>query len=50
MPHYTAYPTSKDTPNRNQRKAKRKAIFEANRIAAREERKARREARKAAAQ
>lgn len=46
MPNFQAYPTVATTPNRKQRKAKRHAIFEANRIAYREARKARRAARK----
>lgn len=42
MPHYIAYPTVANTPNRNQRKAKRKTIFEENKTMARRERKAKR--------
>lgn len=48
MPHYQAYPTVADTPNRKQRKAKRKNVFAANKSAAAEERRARRKARKEA--
>lgn len=50
MPKFTAYPTVANTPNRKQRKAKRRTVFEANRVAYREERTARRAARKAAIQ
>lgn len=39
-----AYPDRKTVPNRNQRKTQRKIIFEENRIACREAKKARREA------
>lgn len=46
MPNYMAYPTTKDTPNRKQRKAKRKAIFAHNRAQGAVERRARRDARK----
>lgn len=46
MPNFLAYPTVKDMPNRKQRKARRKNVFEANRVAFREARKARRAARK----
>lgn len=46
MPHYIPYPTVKDTPNRKQRKAKRKNIFAENKFMAKAERKAKRLARK----
>ena len=46
MPNYQAYPTVKDTPNRKQRKSKRKNIFWANKAQASVERRARRDARK----
>lgn len=46
MPHYIAYPTAKDTPNRKQRKAKRRTIFAENKFMAKAERKALRLARK----
>lgn len=40
------YPTVKDMPNRKQRKALRRTIFEANKVEARVARKARREVQK----
>lgn len=46
MPNYQAYPTVKDTPNRKQRKSKRKAIFAHNAAQGAVERRARRAARK----
>ena len=46
MPKYQAYPTVKDTPNRKQRKMKRKSTFNFNQNQAEIERKARREERK----
>lgn len=44
--HYQAYPTAKDTPNRKQRKAKRKSIFWDNKFAGRAEKAAARRARR----
>lgn len=46
MPNYKAYPTVTTTPNRKQRKAQRKTVFEYNKAQAAVERRARREARK----
>lgn len=42
MPNYTAYPKSKDTPNRKTRKGDRHKIFQKNRIAKKVERNAKR--------
>ena len=47
-PNYKAYPTVADTPNRKQRKARRRTIFYENKLQAAVERRARQEARKAA--
>lgn len=44
MPNFMAYPTSRDTPNRKQRKAKRKTVFAHNQVAFAEARRARRDA------
>lgn len=49
MPQYKAYPTVKDTPNRKQRKARRRSTFAYNAAQGAVERRARREARKEAA-
>lgn len=46
MPNYQAYPNSENTPNRKQRKSKRKTIFAYNAAQAGVERKARRDLRK----
>lgn len=46
MPAYKSYPTVANTPNRGQRKLKRKTTFEFNRTIAKVNRKARRLARK----
>ena len=50
MPNYKSYPTVKDTPSRKQRKAKRQAIFMENKLLNNVLRKARRIARKKAAE
>lgn len=44
MPNFLAYPTAKDTPNRKQRKAKRRTVFARNKSAYAEARRARRDA------
>jgi len=49
MPAYKAYPTVETTPNRKQRKSQRKNIFAYNAAQAAVERRARRDARKEAA-
>lgn len=46
MPAYKAYPTVADTPNRKQRKSRRRSTFEYNAAQANVERRARRDARK----
>lgn len=46
MPNFMAYPTVKDTPNRKQRKARRRTVFASNKAAYAEARKARREAKR----
>lgn len=46
MPNFMAYPTVKDTPNRKQRKARRKTVFAHNKAAYAEARRARRDARR----
>lgn len=50
MPNYMAYPTVANTPNRKQRKSKRKSTFVHNSAQAAVERRARRDARKKEAQ
>lgn len=46
MPNYKAYPTVADTPNRKQRKARRRSTFAYNAAQSAVERRARRDARK----
>lgn len=46
MPSFLAYPNSQNTPNRKQRKAKRRSTFAHNKVQAAVERRARRDARK----
>lgn len=50
MPEFKKYPTATENPNRKQRKAQRKSIFAFNQAAYAEARRARRAARKAAAE
>lgn len=46
MANFLAYPTVKDTPNRKQRKAKRRTVFAHNSAAYAEARRARRDAKR----
>ena len=46
MAQFLKYPSATEVPSRKSRKSRRKAIFEANKVAYRTARKARREARK----
>lgn len=46
MANFMAYPTSLNTPNRKQRKAKRRTVFAHNKAAFAEARRARRDAKR----
>lgn len=45
-PNFLPYPTTKDTPNRKQRKSRRKTVFAHNQAAFAEARRVRRDARR----